>query len=299
MKKLTILLALLALSSNAWATTPVSKQIDQINATGGAVIAVPTVGVNFLSDTNTATVSGKTLTNPTINAAALSGTITGAPTLSGALSLTGGPALSGSGTITSAFHLIDSTTASKVLAFSLSGMTSSTTLTLSSSQTTSQTLTIPNLSGADTMATLGATQTFGAGSTWNGAVIGPAFGGAATTINNSAATPQSIATAGTAVTLATPTFSNITFVKATSSGTLVITATPSVTACTVAGQTLTIVSESATNLITLQNQADLASSQLLLNGPWTSGMNNSTPYTLTLRCDGAATPNWIEISRSN
>lgn len=46
--------------------------------------------------TDTQTLTGKTLTSPTVNAGALSGTFTGSPTLSGAPVFTGGPVVQGS-----------------------------------------------------------------------------------------------------------------------------------------------------------------------------------------------------------
>jgi hypothetical protein len=76
------------------------------------------------------------------------------------------------------------------------------------------------------------------------------------------------------------------------SGAVTVTATPSITACTAAGQALVIIGESASNKITLQDEAGLAGSKLHLNGNWTSGLNSS----LTLDCDGNGF--WIERSRA-
>jgi hypothetical protein len=56
--------------------------------------------------------------------------------------------------------IIDGTDATKIIALSLSGMTTAKTLTLASAQTTTQTLNIPNITGTDTLATLGLTQNF-------------------------------------------------------------------------------------------------------------------------------------------
>jgi hypothetical protein len=380
-----LILGLLLVSVVTFATTPTDKQIDTIqNSTGGAVLTVPAVGTTFVTDTNTLSLSNKTLTSPVIT---------------------------GAGTLTTATQFVDTSDATKELAFLLSGNTTGKTLTLSTSQSLSETLAIPNVGSADTIATLKATQTFTSGSTWNGVAIGAGFGGTgastltahnvllgegtssvafaaptqylslignasgdpsfqavplnqttavtgqlavsnggtgastltqygilmgngtsavtligpssntgyvltstgvssaptfqavpsvAPTLNGTAASPQSVPQNGlTAITLTTPTYSNIVFIKSASSGTATITATPSITACTAAGQTLTIISESSTNLVTLQNQADLAGSQVLLNGPWTSGENNSTPNVLNLVCDGAGTPSWVETSRNN
>jgi hypothetical protein len=56
-----IVWVVLLVSVPAWATTPTVRQIDQINANGGSVLSVPSVGTKFLSDTNTVTVTGKTI----------------------------------------------------------------------------------------------------------------------------------------------------------------------------------------------------------------------------------------------
>jgi hypothetical protein len=344
--KILILTLFFALTTNVFATSPNDREIDNIqNLSGGSSLAVPSVGTTFATDTNTLTLSGKTLTSPTINSGALSGTFTGSPTLSGALSLTGGPAISGAGSLSSAMDFVDSSDSTKKLIFSLSSMTTGKSLTLSSSQTNSESLSIPNVGSGDSLATLLATQTFGSGSTWNGAAIGSAYGGTGNTstpsngqldigngsgftratltqgsgititngsgtitiaasamgptINNSAASPDSV-TAAAGVVLSTPSTFNVVFVKGnTASSTTTVTATPSITACTAAGQELKIISESATALITLQNAADLSGSQLLMNGPWTSGENSGSPYTISFVCDGAATPSWVEVARNN
>src|SRR5579871_4924648 len=54
----------------------------------------------------------------------------------------------------------DSTDNTKILAINTSGNTTGKTLTLASTSTTSQTLSLPNITGADTVATLGLAQTF-------------------------------------------------------------------------------------------------------------------------------------------
>jgi hypothetical protein len=58
------------------------------------------------------------------------------------------------------FQIVASADATKILTWLLSGMTTGTTLTIASNQTTAQTLTIPNITGADTLATLSLAQTF-------------------------------------------------------------------------------------------------------------------------------------------
>jgi hypothetical protein len=58
----------------------------------------------------------------------------------------------------SCFH-VDGTDATKKIGFQSSSATTATTLTIADQQTTSQTLSVPNISGADTLMTLGTTQT--------------------------------------------------------------------------------------------------------------------------------------------
>lgn len=331
--KRTMLAALALIATTAFGATTTLKQIDNIqNSTGGASIAVPSVGTTFASDTNTLTMSGKTLTSPTINAGALSGTFTGTPTYSGALLMTGGPAISGAGSLTTGMKFVDTADNTKQLIFSLSGEStaSGTTLTFSG---TNANFTFPAAGG--TLATLGGTQTFGSTSTWNGVPITAAFGGtglstltanniligngtgnvtfvapgttgnvltsngtvwqstapasSAPTLTGSQASPSSITAAG-GIALTTPTYVNYAFVVS-NSGSVTVTATPSITACTLAGQYLTVVGESATNKITLQDDSGLAGSKLHLNGNWTSGLNTS----LSLYCDGNGF--WNEAGR--
>jgi len=64
--------------------------------------------------------------------------------------------------------IVDATDATKVIGFSLSGMTTAKTLTLSSAQTTTQTLNFPNITGSDTLATLGLAQNFTGANTHSG-----------------------------------------------------------------------------------------------------------------------------------
>jgi len=333
-----LLLTTFLITTNALPATTTSKQIDTINASGGSSLTVPSVGTVFVSDTSTVTESNKTLTSPTINSGALSGTFTGTPTLSGALSLSGGPSISGAGTLTTGMNFVDATDSTKKLAFSLSGMTTAKTLTLSSTQSTNQSLAIPNVGSGDSFATLNATQVFGAGSTWNGVPVGAQYGGtglatltahdvlvgngtgnvtlispstsgfvltsngtgsdptfqtigqSAPTLTGSQASPQSV-TAGAGIALTTPVAYNNDAFVVSNSGAVTVTATPSITACTAAGQILYIFGESASNTITLQDEAGLSGSKLRLNGNWTSGLNRM----LTLACDGNGF--WIEQSR--
>lgn len=64
--------------------------------------------------------------------------------------------------------IVDNTDATKIIGFSLSGMTTAKTLTLSTAQTTTQQLNFPNITGTDTLATLGLAQTFTGANTHSG-----------------------------------------------------------------------------------------------------------------------------------
>ena len=258
MRNFITIFALIALTAtSAFATTPVLKQIDQIQASGGSVLSVPGSGAAFVSDSATQTLTNKTLSGASntfsnIPASAISsGQLAVAQGGTGASTLTVHGVVIGNGT--SPVNVTTAGTSGQVL-------------------------------------------------TSNGASLDPTFQSlpvTTPTLNGTAASPLSV-TAGGGVSLSAPTYTNVAFAKGgTASATVTVTATPSITACTAAGQVLYIVSESSTDLFKLQNQADLASSQLLLNGPWTSGENNSSPFTLKLICDGAGTPNWVEVSRNN
>lgn len=146
----TFCVVLLLLTSSAYATTTVIKQIDSIkNTSGGSSLSVPSTGTTIATDTNSITLQNKVI--------------------------------DGGSSITTAANTVDATDNTKQLAWSLSGMTTAKTLTFSLTQSTTQTLAVPNVGAADTLATRLATQTFGSGSTWNGVAIGVGFGGTALT----------------------------------------------------------------------------------------------------------------------
>jgi len=60
-----IIWLVLLFAVSAQATTPVQKTLDKISATGGSLIAVPSTGTTFASDTNTLTLTNKTLSSTT------------------------------------------------------------------------------------------------------------------------------------------------------------------------------------------------------------------------------------------
>jgi len=128
------------------------------------------------------------------------------------------------------------------------------------------------------------------GSTWVSSA--PSATGGSTNVVGSAASPQAVV-AGTGVTVTgqITTGPNLVFIQG-SGGAVTVTATPSITACTAAGEQLTLIGESATNTVTLQDNAGLAGSKLQLNGNITLALNSS----ISFLCD-AASGNWVEISR--
>lgn len=143
--------------------------------------------------------------------------------------------------------------------------------------------------GTSAVNTLSGTVT-GQVATWNGSAWTAATPSSfAPVINNSQASPQSVTAAG-GISLTGLAYVNVVFV-AGSGGAVTVTATPSVTNCTAAGQLLYIVGEDGTNTVTLQDNSALAGSNLLLNGNVTLGLNSS----ISLICDGNS--KWVEFAR--
>jgi len=109
----------------------------------------PNIAAPDFSGTATGSLTNLALTTPTIT----NGTIT-APTLSG--TVVGTYTLGDTPTLAIAdnrFTIVGSSIASKVIAFEADGATAATTLTLASLQTTSQQLSVPNLTASDTLVT--------------------------------------------------------------------------------------------------------------------------------------------------
>jgi len=316
-----VAIAALLLSQTAGAATSRTQLMDQVGTTsGGSLLAVPSTGANLVSDSATQTLTNKTISGASntfsnIPASAVSsGQVSVANGGTGVATITSNGIPYGQGA--SAIAVTAAGSQYQVLQAGASGVPQFLAVQLNQSAAVAGQLGVANGgSGASTLAAHGvvigngtsAVNVTSAGTagqvlTSNGASADPTFqtvASAAPTINNSAASPQSVTAAG-GVSLSAPTYNNVVFVKGgTASATVTVTATPSITACTAAGQKLHIVSASATDLVLLQNNGDLAGSQLRLNGPWTSGQNNGTPYTLELICDGAATPQWVEVARNN
>lgn len=87
-----------------------------------------------------------------------------------ALGLVTSPTVTVTSVSDGSFAITNTATPSKALAFSLTGNTASVTLTLAGTSSTSQTLSFPNITGADTIATLGLAQTFSALKTFSAGV---------------------------------------------------------------------------------------------------------------------------------
>lgn len=317
MKKLGLLLALLV-GVNSLAGSTTLKQIDNIqNSTGGSSLAVPGTGTTLTTDTNTQTMTNKTLTSPAITAPSITGsaTITTATHVVDTTDTTKQLAFSLSGMTTAhTLTLSSSQTTTQTLAIPNVG-SGDTVATLLATQTfgsgstwngvaigatfggtgstatpTNGQINIGNGSGY-TLTTLTAgsniTITNGVGS------ITIASANAAPTLTGSQASPTNVSAAG-GLTLSSPiTYTNLAFIQSSTAGNVTVTATPSISACTAAGQQLSILGEDATKTVTFQDEASLSGTKLHLNGNWTSSLN----VILTVECDGNGF--WIERSRSN
>ena len=124
------------------------------------------------------------------------------------------------------------------------------------------------------------------GSTWTSS----AASSPAPSLNGGSGSAAAVTAAG-GVVLSSITYSNLAWI-AGSGGPVTVTKTPSVTAGTADGQRLVIIGTSATNTVTLQDQANLASSGLSLNGNWIGSKDSG----LTLHWD-ATQSLWVEDSR--
>lgn len=89
---------------------------------------------------------------------------------------------------------------------------------------------------------------------------------ASPTMHGTSASPQAVI-AATGVVLTSPTYHNYAFVVG-SPGAVIVSATPSITAGSAEGQELKVIGTDDTKTVKLQDQANLASSGLSLNGDW-------------------------------
>lgn len=296
------ILALTLITINAFASGGTDKQLDSFqNSTGGAILAVPSVGTTLATDTNTLTLSGKSMAGNVNtftlipvgaigNGSVLSGSNTGDVTLGTAsgLSLTGqalslGVASAGvtgalTGTDWSTFNgkqaagnYMTALTGDVTAAGPGSSAATLATVNSNVGSFTSANITV-NAKGLITAASSGASNS-------------PA-------LNGGSGSPQSVTASG-GISLSGITISNWVWVVG-SPGAVTVTATPSISACTADGQVLKVIGTDATKTVTLSDQTSLASSGLSLNGPVTLGKDAS----ITLHCD-ITQGLWVEDSRSN
>lgn len=314
MKKLllTTLAALLATTAFAGSTT--LKQIDSIqNSSGGSALSVPSAGSAIVSDSASQTLTNKTISGSsnTLSAIPVSAIATGTG-LSVSSGGTGDTTLTLNGILfgngTSAAGITAAGTQYQLLQAGSGGVPVFDALHLDQSAAVTGTLPVGNGgtgaasltqygvlmgNGTSAVTVIGPSSNSGYVLTSTGASSAPTFQAVpsfAPALNGSQASPQSVTASG-GISLSGLSYVNMVFVVS-NSGAVTVTATPSITACTAAGQLLYIVGESGTNTIKLQDEAGLSGSKLELNGDWTSGLNSA----LTLICDGNGY--WIEQSRS-
>lgn len=112
----------------------------------------------------------------------------------------------------------------------------------------------------------------------------------APSLNGGSGSVQSVTAVG-GITLSSITYLNYVWVVG-NGGAVTVTKTPSVTACTADGQELKIIGTSDTNTVTIQDQSNLASSGLSLNGNALLKKDD----TITLHCD-ITQGLWVEDNR--
>lgn len=319
MKRILAYLTMVTWTSTAFAGSTTLKQIDNIqNSTGGSAIAVPSVGATFASDSNTLTFTNKTMSGASNtfsnipvgaigNGSVLSGTNTGDVTIAafGSTPNAFGLSLSGQAlniqpadaTHPGGISISDWNTFNNKLSSALTqnhifvGNASNvaTDVAMSGDATIVA-------SGALTLATVnGNVGSFtSANITVNAkGLITAASSGASSTpaINGGSGSPQAVTAAG-GISLSGIAYNNFVWVVG-SPGAVIVTATPSITACTLDGQRLTVIGTDATKTVKLQDDASLSGSGLFLNGPVILGLYK----VISLHCDvtlGA----WVEDSRS-
>lgn len=305
---------LVFLTSNVMASATTLKQIDNIqNSTGGSSLAVPSAGATLVTDTSTVTLTNKTISgasNTITNIAASSIT-------SGILSVSnGGTGLSSVttngipfGNATSALGVTAAGSQYQTLQAGSGGVPQFLALQLNQSAAVSGVLPVANggtgqssLTAHDVLignGTSGIVQvspsTAGFVLTSNGTSSDPSFqaiSSATPSLNGGSGTPQSVTAAG-GVSLTSISYNNLAWVVG-SPGAVTVTATPSVTACTADGQKLTIIGTDNTKTVHLQDQANLASSGLSMNGDVTLAKDQS----ISFHCDITQTL-WVEDNRRN
>jgi len=281
---------------------------DQIqNTSGGSLLSVPSTGTTFLSESNTATVTGKTISGSSntlsnIPGSALSGSVSVANGGTGNTSFTLNGILFGN--TTSAVQVTAAGSQYQVLQAGSGGTPAFGALNLAQSAAVTGQLGVANggtgastltanavLIGNGTSAVTSVSPgTSGNVLTSNGTSwVSQSIASAAPSLNGGSASPQTVTAAG-GVSLSSISYTNFAWLSAASAVT--VTKTPSITVGTADGQILHLVGTSNTNTVTLQDQANLASSGLSLNGNWVGAKDS----VLTLSWD-ANQSLWVEVSR--
>lgn len=304
-----LLLALTTLfASAAFASTTTLKQVDNIqNSTGGSSLAVPSTGTSLATDTNTLTLTNKTISgasntfsNIPVSAIATGTALGVSAGGTGDTSLTANGMVYGNGT--SALGVTAAGSQYQIFQAGASGVPTVGALQLGQAAAVSGQLGVANGgTGASTLTAgsvvvgngtsavnLVAPGTSGNvlssnGSTW----VSQAPSSAAPNVVSTFASPSSITAVG-GISFSGSNSINYTYI-AGSGGPVTVSASPQVAAGTTNGQLLTLVGTSATNTVKLSDGTGLA-----LNGPWTGALSSA----LTLEWDNGASL-WREISRNN
>jgi hypothetical protein len=151
--------------------------------------------------------------------------------------------------------------------------------------------------GTSAVTTIGPSSNTGYVLTSNGASAAPTFQApvsGAPSLNGGSGAPQQVQ-AATGITLASIMYYNFVWVvgyNGSIDAPQTVTATPSITAGTADGQILHVIGTSATNTVTLQDNAGLAGSNLQLNGTWVGGLYSQ----LDLHWDNTL-GYWVEDNR--
>lgn len=299
------LLGLFLLASTALASGTTDRQLDTIqNSTGGSALAVPGTGTTFATDTNTLTLQNKSSydsNNSFVNASDVTKilkfslgsmttgktlTISSAQTTTQTLNI---PNITGTDTIS---------TLNSTQTFGGGSTWNGVSITptyggTGASNPTAHTVAVAE--GSSTFSFISPTSNVGYVLTSNGTGSDPTFQAAASgapSINGGSGSPESLL-AATEISLTGINYNNYVWVVG-NGGAVILTHTPSVTACTADGQKLVIIGTSNTDTVTIQDQSNLSGSGVSQNGNVTLGNGQSITY----HCDNTQTL-WIEDSRSN
>jgi hypothetical protein len=302
-KNLVLTFALLCFASTSFASATRHEFADDLTTSNGFVLTIPGV-----TDTLVGLAATQTLTNKSISGAAntfslipvsaiATGTGLGVPSGgTGGVSFTSNGILFGAGT--SALSVTAAGSQFQVLQAGSGGTPQFAALNLSQSAAITGTLPLASGGTGQTSASaainaLVPSQTSNSGDflTTNGTSVSwAAIPSVGPVLNGTSASPQSVTAAG-GISLSGITYSNVAFITGSGSA-QTVTATPSITACTADGQSLKLIGTSASNTVTLQDQSNLASSGLSLNGNFIASKDS----VIGLHCD-ITQGLWIEDFR--